>query len=121
MSIPSSDQKQLDTHEWLTVTLILSIMGFLTIYSYLNTTWVSPSNQKHLLYSPEIEVYVHGAVEHPGPIRIKRESTFNDLLKQIAVKPNADLKKKRLQTKLKAGQTILIPEKKESRRGKRKH
>jgi len=116
----ASHENQLEVYEWVAVGLILSLMGFLTLFSYLNTTWVTPSMKGIDLLSSEIEVYVHGAIENPGPIKIKRDSTLNDLLKIIAIKPNADLNKKRLHSKLKPGQVILIPEKKDNRRtGKR--
>ena len=61
--------------------------------------------------SREIVVYVAGAVEAPGLVRLAPEARLDDALAKVRLLPEADLDNLNLAEKLKDGQKITIPSK----------
>jgi hypothetical protein len=64
----------------------------------------------HFVSSPEVEVSIQGAVEHPGSYQLPRGALVQDLLELAKPLPNADLKRIRGTTKLRNGKTVNVPE-----------
>lgn len=112
MEKESSSQERLKTYEWIVVFFIIGMMGSLLMFSIVNKNWVTASVKEHHFMTNEIEVYVSGSIENPGTIIVKRGSTYRDLQPFLKPTSAADLTKLQKTTKLKQGQVITIPEKK---------
>ncbi|MGI6119811.1 MAG: helix-hairpin-helix domain-containing protein [Desulfosporosinus sp.] len=59
--------------------------------------------------SREIVVYVAGAVEKPGLVRLAPDARVDDALKQVCLLPEANLESMNPAEKLKDGQKITVP------------
>lgn len=57
----------------------------------------------------EIVVYITGAVNHPGLIRLPLDARLDDALKQTGLSPDADMEALNPAQRLKDGQKIIIP------------
>lgn len=59
--------------------------------------------------SREIVVYVTGAVEKPGLVRLEPDARVDDALKQVSLLPEANLESMNPAEKLKDGQKVTVP------------
>lgn len=55
------------------------------------------------------EVRVEGAVKQPGKVRVNAGSTLRDVMAQVEITSEADLKRLKLDTKVRHGQIIKVP------------
>lgn len=116
----SISEKQLLPHEWLAIAFISLLMLAVGAIAYVHDAEIPDLSvvQQEEPMQKEIEVLVEGAVEAPGPYRLKKGSRMEDLLKQLTLLPEADISKLKPTTKLRNGQKIRIPKKGQKRRGR---
>lgn len=83
----------------------------IALYTQLYIPWKYPSLEEdpHWLVDPYIDVYIAGAVNHPGEYRVRRGSTRGDLLTKAEPYLDADLGRLRTSLKLKQGELVEIP------------
>jgi hypothetical protein len=104
-------QEKLPPGEWLVIIAIIAVMVLLTGVSLLSdrhmTAFVTDS--PHHLISQNIDVFVEGAVEHPGAFKIQRGATVEDVIALANPLPKANLSKLKMKYKLRNGQRIRVP------------
>jgi hypothetical protein len=100
----------LHAYEWITVILIVALMGWLTAITHFKSNALPEVlDQPHYIFNPEIEVWIEGAVKNPGKFKMKRGEKVEDLLERAQPTKEADLSQIRQKTKLKKGQKLNIP------------
>lgn len=108
-------QQKLPPGEWLVIVVFIALMALLTAVTFFFDRHPSSSLQldsPHHLVPQDIDVFIEGAVEHPGAYKIKRGSKIQSLLDLSKPLPEANLNKVKPQMKLKNGQRVHIPTKK---------
>ena len=98
--------------EWMAVLAIIFFLATLTICIILAPQQESTyaTTTPHYLVDQQIEVSVEGAVERAGIYISTRGTRLGEFLEKISLKPEADLKRLKLDSKLRAGQKIKIPQ-----------
>jgi DNA uptake protein ComE-like DNA-binding protein len=114
MASKSAERPSLYVHEWLAVVAVLSFVTVLTLLTNRNNASFSSSHigEGHFMNDPYVEVRVEGAVVKPGIYRMKRGQTLQEVLDIAQVLPDANLKKIKLQSKVRANQVIHVLKKK---------
>lgn len=122
MESGSDSAKHLPVHEWLAIASILLMLGTLTTIILLSGDPEIPSQLGTPQYTvaQEIEVFVKGAVENPRKLYLKRGAVLRDLLDQIVLLPEADLRRLNLDRKLRNGSVVKIPVRKTKRKTAKK-
>lgn len=107
----TSNKPKLPLHEWLAVVVIIAGMLLLTLLTTFNSSPKLPqlNPSPHYMTDPEIEVYVQGAVQHAGPLKIMQGTLIRDVLEIVKPNDEADLSKIKMQSKARHGQIIKIP------------
>jgi len=106
----SKKEDCLPIHEWLAIMVIIGILLTLTFISvFSNSSPKMLHEQAHFIIPQEIEVTVEGAVAKPGSYTIKKGATVDDVLKQAEPLPTANLKKIKMDKKLRRNQKLKIP------------
>lgn len=107
----STEKPALRVHEWLAVMLIIGLLGFLTAISWLNQKYPSAveTGTPHFIAAQEIEINLQGAVEHPGRRLVKKGTTVREALDQAGLNPDADLRRLKLDAKVRRNQNIKVP------------
>lgn len=104
------EQPSLPAHEWLAIVFIISLMAVLCLVaiSYRESSLPEVTSEPHYVIDQEIEVFIEGAVENPGTYKVKRGALLQEVL--ILAKPttNADLRRIKLQSKVRQGQSVKI-------------
>jgi hypothetical protein len=101
---------RLPVREWMAVIAILLFICTITL-SILFARDREPLLEKpQYLSEQEIEIIVEGSVEKPGIYRMHKGDTVKELLEQIQLAPDADLKRIKMGRKLHQGQLIRIPQ-----------
>lgn len=105
-------QEKLPPGEWLVIIAVSLVMVLLTGVSILSDRHMtSPATDfPHHLISQEIEVFVEGAVEHPGAFKLKRGALVEDVIALANPHPQANLHKVKMKSKLRNGQRVRVPE-----------
>lgn len=108
-----SQRKTLPIHEWAAILLIVTLLAILTVLALGKDQATLPKhlNAPHFITTNEIEVWIEGAVENPGYYKVKRGTCIKGVLELATCKQEADLRKVKLQKKLRNGQIIKIPQK----------
>jgi hypothetical protein len=107
----SHDKPTLKIHEWLAVMLIIGLLAFLTAISWVNQKYPSTieTGAPHFIASQELDITVQGAVEHPGRHIVKKGTTVREALALVGVLPEADLRRLKLDAKVRRNQVIKVP------------
>lgn len=100
----------LPVHEWMAVVAILLLMGLLVGMVFLRGEYAL-IDPPHYLVEQEIEITIEGAVAHPGTYHLPRGSTLQEALKQAEPLPDSDLKRMKLQRKIRKGDHVSVPHK----------
>lgn len=103
----------LSVHEWMAVVAIIIFLGTLTICIVLapqQETGQVMMAEPHFIADQKVEVIIQGAVEHPGVYTLTRGMLVSDLLEQAIPLAEADVKRVKLDKKLRTGQVIKVPE-----------
>src|SRR5262245_38195463 len=106
-----SDKPSLYIHEWMAVMGIIGLLGFLTGISWWNQHFPAQieTGTPHFIAEQEIEITVEGAVEHPGSHKVKKGTTVRDALAQAILLPEADVRRLKLDSKVRRHQIIKVP------------
>lgn len=114
-------QEKLPPGEWLVISAVIMVMVLLTGVSVLSDQHMtSPrTDPPHHLISQEIEVFVEGAVEHPGAFKIKRGALVEDLIALSNPRPEANLGKLKMKSKLRNGQRVRVPVQQANKRSRK--
>jgi len=112
-TLSQSNQPKLAIHEWLAVMTIISFLLTLTGISifFSQDTESIKSGSPHYLKPQEFEVLIEGAVQNPGPIKVKAGTTRMEAIEMAKPLPEADLRKIKASSKLRNGQIIKVPAK----------
>ena len=107
-----SDKPSLQIHEWLAVVCIIGLLGFLTALSWFNATYSSApeTGTPHYILAQEIEINIQGAVEQPGRRLVKKGITVGEALAHAGLLSDADLRRVKLDSKVRRNQTIKVPQ-----------
>lgn len=118
-------QEKLPPGEWLVIvalTLVMVLLTGVSIFSDRHMT--SPViDSPHHLISQEIDVFIEGAVDHPGAFKIKRGALVEELIALANPRPDANLSKLKMKSNLRNGQRVKVPvqaTKKKSRKAAKK-
>ena len=107
------NQAELHIHEWLAVVTIIGFIGMLAVCAYLMSPPLAlQTGQPHYLIDNTVEVFVQGSVQFPGPRRVPRGSTIQDVLEVAKPLPQANTGRLNLQAKVRTNQVIKVPAKK---------
>jgi hypothetical protein len=99
--------EKLPLHEWLIVCLLVTAMLSLALMTlWHNSNHLPPTHAPHILQ--EIRVSIQGAVKNPGTYTFKKGATWGDILALAAPLLEADLRKIKMERKLKHEQTIQV-------------
>lgn len=99
--------------EWLAVAIFIGIMLTLTAATQIFVQSVpSDFERSHDLIDPTITVFVEGAVKEGARLEMKRGALIKDVLEQVELAPEADLKGIKLNSKVRDGQVIKVPKSK---------
>ena len=98
-------------HEWLAILIMSGLLIITACSSHIFFSAASPSDElpPHYILDQEIEVVIQGAVENPGAYKMPRGATVKDLVAKASPLPNANLTRLKPESKLRAGQKIVIP------------
>lgn len=103
--------QRLPTHEWIA---IIALSGLLL--SIIAVTFVMKEKQfshetgiPHYVMEQEIEIFVEGAVQKPGSHKARRGMRLRQILDQVGLTKNSDIRRLRLESKVRNGQVIKVP------------
>lgn len=102
---------RLPVHEWLAVVSILILLfGITFIVWWSGDTGISMQRgTPYYIVDQDIEVVVDGAVEKPGSYIVKRGARISDVLALAGELPDSDLRRLRVERKVRNGQIIKVP------------
>jgi hypothetical protein len=111
-------EHSLKVHEWLVIILFIAGLSLLgaTAHFFHSSHNQHPTDLPHYISDPTIEVFVKGDVEHPGTYRMKAGACVSEVLFLARPKASADLRRIRLESKLRNGRVLNIPAKKEKKK-----
>ena len=102
-------KKELLPREWFVVTLLVSIMFFMTCYQiFRSEKRVIPDGSAQTYLVEMINVDVSGRVFKPGLYTFKKGALLSDLLDVIDLEEDADISKLKLKQKLRNNQKVNI-------------
>lgn len=103
---------QLPIHEWIAVVVIITFLVMISTMAIFSNDDLDTieTGLPHHVVSPEIDVTIEGAVLNPGTFKIKRGATLQEALDIAQPLSSADLRKIKINKKLRQGQVIKIPE-----------
>ncbi len=106
-------EQKLPPGEWLVIVAVVAVMALLTVVAFVSDRHMTDHNldSPHHLISQEIDVFVEGAVEHPGAFTVKRGAVVQDVLDRAKLRPEANLSKLKMTAKLRNGQRVRVPAK----------
>lgn len=109
----SHEKPQLPVHEWMAIAVLILFLLGLTLLAFFSQqrAFPIPEAPPKELVEQEIEVFVEGAVEHPGHFHVKKGALVKDVLEQAKPTSDANLKRIKPDRKLRKGQVIKIPRK----------
>lgn len=103
-------EQRLLIHEWMAIAALIGLLVLLTTFAFLSVDHPSVRvDPPHYAVDPEIDVFVEGAVEHPGKHRIKRGSLVKDVLAVARPLQDADLNRIKPESKVHKGRVIRVP------------
>ena len=103
----------LRVHEWLAIALVLGFLVGLTTLTSINRSRESVKLNCEL-YSRQFsgfDVYIKGAVDHPGVYHIQSEMKMRKLLNLAQLKSHADIRRFNPETVVKKSRVINVPAK----------
>ena len=109
--IESLERPQLFLHEYLAVLVIIGFFAMLTLITIFRQESLPGDLQAegHFLKPQIIEVFVQGAVELPGPYKVKTDSKVNQVIALAKPLNEADLMRFKPTSKVRPGQVIKVP------------
>lgn len=108
---PSSPS--LKIHEWLAIFVLIVILGGLSIMAYVTKGSIGYNDRAMpalLSHPAKIEVFINGAVINSGIYYLPSGIQVKEVLMLAQPAPNADLRRLNLNSLLKKGRAITIPE-----------
>lgn len=113
----SQPENNLPVHEWMAIVVIIGLLLGLSIVSLFSEPSANLTSETppHFIIEQEIEVVVQGAVQNPGVYKLKRGALLKDVIVQAIPLPDADLNKLKANKKVRKGQIINVPKKKEKK------
>jgi DNA uptake protein ComE-like DNA-binding protein len=100
---------KLPPHEWVIISLLIITLTLLSFVTLFNKKEILPQALATAeLTSEFIQVTIKGAVTHAGIHELKRGARLKDLLDIAIPAADADLKKLKLNSKLRDGQVVKI-------------
>lgn len=107
------EPQSLPLKDWWAIGVLICLLSVLTVITSGKDHSTLPKHlhAPHFLINEEIEVWIEGAVEHPGSYKLKKGARLEELLSLALLKSDADLAKVKRKSKMKNGQTITIPRK----------
>lgn len=105
----------LKTHEWLAIIAFIGWLATLVIITNASNPLPNLLGTPHQVTSGEIEVFIEGAVAHPGKYRLKKGALLKEILILAQPTPDADLRRLKPESKLRDGRIIKVSQKKKSR------
>lgn len=97
-------------HEWIAAIGIIILIFSLALISHFHKDEVlAVSGPPHHLLNDDIEVLIEGAVKHPQHYTLKKGARVKEVLEMAQPLPEADLSKIKWETKIRDGQTIVVP------------
>lgn len=108
---PPPANTRLTLTEWTGVLFLSGIFLTFTLITYSQESlWqIEDSKTSQFLYNQTIEVYVEGAVASAGRYEMKKGDRLEKLLMLAKPTKEADLRKLKLHSKLRQGQSIRVP------------
>jgi hypothetical protein len=97
----------LPVHEWLSIVSLSALLLTLTLFALRGPSSHLVGKPHHLI-DPEVDIYIEGAVKKPGAYRVPRQSHVREALDQAGVLPNANLKRLKLDRKVRNGEIINV-------------
>lgn len=102
-------KESLSFSEWIVVFgIILLFLSLSPLIWHENSSSSNPNMDAAAAAAPYIEVWVEGAVVHPGCYQVAQGATLKTVLDQAVLCSDANLKGIRKGRKLKDGETIVI-------------
>lgn len=107
----SQEAPRLPVHEWAAVVIIMGLLLGITaiVWWHGDSSIPTQVGPPHYIVDQEIEVYVEGAVEKPGPMLVKRGERLSEVLEKAVLMPDSDLRRLKLMKKVRSGQVIKVP------------
>jgi len=103
-------EPKLPFHEWAIVGLLIIALASIVAVAFVHRPSSLPVTEKRIeLVNKNIVVEIHGAVQKPGVYELPKGSRYKDLFAQAIPQPHADLRKFKMQSALRSGQTIHVP------------
>jgi hypothetical protein len=109
-----NNQPSLPPHEWLAVVTIVFVMALLVMMTHCQSPLLPSTSTSHYIASQHVEITILGEVESPGTYVLPVGSTLDMALKMAKPLESADLKRLKMEAKVRDGQTLTI--KKEKKR-----
>lgn len=102
----------LKVHEWLVIAILIGFLiglASLTSFSVKGESNSGGGPQFNQQKYSGFDVFVKGAVDHPGVYHIASEIVMRDLLSLAGLSPNADLRRFNLDVVIKKGRIVNVP------------
>jgi hypothetical protein len=100
----------LKVHEWLAIAVLIGILTGLACLTSLR----GEASRLNLEYLPKkysgFDVWLKGAVDHPGVYHIQSEMKMKEVLALAGVSQHADLRRFNMDSMIKKGRVINVPE-----------
>lgn len=110
---PETPVPKLHVHEWLAVVAAIGFLILLALVALFRNDseahLTKNEGKLHFLKSQTVDLYIAGAVAKPGSYRVKTGSFVKDAIAMAEPLPEADLRKIRPASKVRNGQSYVIP------------
>lgn len=118
-------KERLHVQEWISVGLVIGLIGSFAAISWISGVRVEKrfdALEKEISAAPSIKIELLGAVERPGIYDFHPGISLKEILKEVALKPEADRRRVKNRTIFYDSQKVEIPYKKSVvKKGKQKN
>lgn len=97
-------------HEWLAVIVFITLLLIIVLINFIhNRDLPIELGPPHHLEKQMIDATIDGAVQNPGTYSLKKGATLQELVDKGGPLPDADLKKMKMNSKIRDGRVLHVP------------